>query len=120
MSPKPPETALWLAVMLLFLFGGAGGLVNAILTAQGWEMPRFDRLPTGGRIFSPLGAVPIGDVFGATLPLNFANLASALGIGIGGARLLTSEIDKRYEALARNELGSVVAQQAKQLTGEDR
>jgi hypothetical protein len=119
-------TTKW-AVSLVVAFGMVGGLFNALFTEQGLSLPGFDRLPDGHRIlrpgfignmltggvtaivlaglYSPLGAVEI-DAATTNLHLTIASLAGALLSGIGGARLLTQEVDKRYNDSTEKSLTS--------------
>lgn len=94
-----------------------GGLINALLADQGLIFPKFETL--GGHrilrpgfvgniliggvtaivlagLYSPLGAVEISAAQAPNLHLTIGSLAGALLSGIGGARLLTQEVDKRY------------------------
>jgi hypothetical protein len=118
------------AIALIIAFGMVGGFINAFLTDQGLTLPSVDRLPNGQKIlrpgfagnvaiggvaaiilaglYSPLGAVEIGAWPGPNLHLTIGSLAGALLSGIGGARLLTQEVDKRYTEFAAKDLeGSV-------------
>ncbi len=110
-------TILW-AVGLIVATGMVGGLINALLADQGLIFPKFETLTGGHRIlrpgfvgniliggvtaivlaglYSPLGAVEISAAQAPNLQLTFGSLAGALLSGIGGARLLTQEVDKRY------------------------
>lgn len=122
--------AIGYAIALIIGFGMVGGLINAFLTDQGLALPIIDRLPNGHRIwrpgfagnvliggvtaiilaglYSPLGAVEIGASASPNLHLTIGSLAAALLSGIGGARLLTQEVDKRYSDLTRENLASSV------------
>ena len=118
---------IW-AVGLVVGFGMIGGFFNALLTEQGLTLPGIDRLPGGHRIlqpgfignvltggvtaivlaglYSPLGAVEINAPQTANLHLTVASLAGALLSGIGGARLLTQEVEKRYSDPTEENLAS--------------
>ncbi|MGO9268037.1 MAG: hypothetical protein ACLQBA_24630 [Candidatus Binataceae bacterium] len=116
------------AVGLIVGFGMVGGFFNALLTEQGLTLPGIDRNPGGHRIlrlgffgnvvtggitaivlaglYSPLGAVEIDAAQPVNLHLTLASLAGALLSGVGGARLLTQEVDKRYNELTEKNLAS--------------
>ncbi len=56
-------------------------------------------------LYSPLGSVPIGTLPSATgHPLTLGSLAGALLAGIGGARLLTNEVDRRLAHVTEERL----------------
>lgn len=117
------------AILLIVGVGMVGGFINAFLTDQGFALPKLDRLPNGQRIlrpgfagnvvvgrvtavvlaglYSPLGTVEIGASNAANLHLTIGSLAAAL-LSIGGARLLTQEVDKRYTELTKENLASSV------------
>jgi len=110
------------AIMLaVFIAGALGGVVNALLTDNGFMMPRNEIVDESKHIFRPgyLGNILIGAVaalvswglyspYGAmqviggppampgqvTPGLTVFGLMGAILVGIGGARWLTSEVDK--------------------------
>jgi hypothetical protein len=106
-----------------------GGLINAVLADEGLTLPKFDRLPSGRRwrpgfagnvliggvtvfilaaFYSPVGSA---ELVVAPLPIvhvTIASLAGALVSGIGGARILTREVDKMYLEAAKGDTASVV------------
>jgi hypothetical protein len=103
----------WLPVILAFVAGAMGGILNALTTDNGFIFPKFASLPDGVRIWRPgmlgnlaVGAIaalvswalygpsaglPVGDFNAA---LTWAGFASAVLVGIGGARWLSAEVDK--------------------------
>jgi fructose-specific phosphotransferase system IIC component len=117
---------------MLLSIGGAGfigGLLNGLLAQDGFVLPKTDRLPNGQRIwrpgilgnavvgvvtavvlaglYSPLGAVPLG----GSLPnpvytLTIGGVAGALLSGIGGARLLANEVDRRFSNATKEQLAN--------------
>jgi hypothetical protein len=122
--------ALGWAIGLIVLLGMAGGLINAFLREEGLTLPKLDTLSNGQRIcrpgfagnviiggvtavilagpYSPLGTV---ELVGSTMPTVHVTLGSCAGAllsGIGGARILTQDVDKRYSAAASNDAASVV------------
>jgi hypothetical protein len=122
-------TTSW-AILLIVAFGMGGGFINAFLNDQGLTLPTIDRLPNGRKIwrpgfggnvliggvtaiilaglYSPLGTVEIGTSHLPPVHLTIGSLAAALLSGIGGARLLTQEVDRRYSELTRDNLASSV------------
>lgn len=105
---------VWMIVGLVFLAGCVGGLVNALLAGE-LKLPRVDET---ARVYRPgwIGNVVIGGVaavlfwglYGrfaevavigpqpaAVVSLTIAELLGALLTGVGGGRLLTSELDRR-------------------------
>jgi hypothetical protein len=123
--------AVWAVIGWIGVAGAIGGLLNALLASEGLVIARIEQLPGGGRIWRPgfignvaIGAVtavvlaglysPLGSVgLGSANPpgsatLTIGALAGALLSGIGGARLLTSEVQKRYEEVTRQNLGATI------------
>ncbi|MFL6237105.1 MAG: hypothetical protein ACJ76N_28505 [Thermoanaerobaculia bacterium] len=110
----------WGFLGLVVLAGALGGLVNALISDNGFLFPKNDTTSTGQKILRPgvLGNIIIGltaalvfwllntdaDTLGATLTLTTKTAKSfggAILAGVGGARLLTSEVDKRlFQAAA--------------------
>lgn len=109
----------WIAAFLAAFAGTLGGLVNAILTDNGFVMPKYADTADGGKILRPglFGNVAVGAIAaliswalygsGAGTPilstthvdLTWAGFAAAMMVGVGGSRWLTGEVDK---ALLRN------------------
>jgi hypothetical protein len=103
----------WLPALLALAAGALGGIVNALTTDNGFIFPQFAPVSGGGRIWRPgvignmvVGAIaalvswalygpaaglPVGDF---KAELTWAGFASAVLIGIGGARWLSAEVDK--------------------------
>lgn len=124
--------------VLIALLGGAGGVVNALLTDNGFALPRRETAG-GARILRPgfLGNIMLGavaavvfwglygpfaevnvvgedpraqpDVAGATREENgrfgetLSGFITAVVIGAGGARVITSEVDKKLLRAAAGE-----------------
>ena len=103
----------WTCALFITLAGGIGGVINAFLTDNGFPLPRRE-----GGIWCPgaISNVLIGafaafaswSFYGsgasvdlaheterAVLSLKFSALAGALLVGVGGARWITNEVDKR-------------------------
>ncbi|WP_327691102.1 hypothetical protein OG870_17410 [Streptomyces sp. NBC_00461] len=96
--------------------GAVGGIINALITDNGFIVPKMERgilrpgvfgnvvlgafaaLVTWG-LYGPLkdavliGTRPSGEV---TASLTVTALMGALLAGVGGARIITSEVDKRF------------------------
>jgi hypothetical protein len=116
------------ALLYLFLSGTGGGLVNALLVDRGLTLPKLDRLPDETTILRPgfignmlvggVAAVIIGGLYGslsmvdlsgtAAIHINFSALAAAGLTGVGGARVITQEVDKRYARETKRNLASAV------------
>ncbi len=129
---------LWM-LLAVFAAGGVGGVVNALMTDNGFALPRFEQATTGVNILRPgfVGNVIIGAVaaliswglYGplatyvvlgsddalktnssAAIGLSLASLVGAALIGIGGARWLTNEVDKNLlRAAASNAAGKAAS-----------
>jgi len=107
----------WVCALLVFAFGAGGGVLNALLTDNGFILPRRE-----SGIFCPgfLSNVLVGAfaafaswaAYGsgagvelarnasagsprAEISLTFSALAGAFIVGVAGARWITSEADKR-------------------------
>ena len=109
-------TTAWLIVLAVFAAGCMGGLVNAVLAGE-LQLPKLDgqagvyrpgwigNVLVGGvtglvfwGLYGPMSsAVLLGgtDPAAAVAMLRVSELFGALLSGIGGSRLLTSEVDKR-------------------------
>lgn len=116
---------------IVFAAGCFGGLVNALLVGE-LHLPRLDRrarvrrpgwfgnVVVGGAaalvfwgLYGPMaGAQIIGDGPPAHMALHVAELFGAMLSGIGGGRLLSSEVDRRVlrnENDALNQTKSILA-----------
>jgi len=124
-------------LLAIVVTGLLGGLVNAVIAQEGFVLPRMRNLPDGGRIWGPgfmgnaivgaatavvlagmqseLGAVIVLRSAGPSVgspdayTLNVHSLVGALLAGIGGARLLTAEIDLALQKLATRNLSDSLA-----------
>jgi hypothetical protein len=103
----------WLPVVLAFVAGALGGILNALTTDNGFIFPKFATVSDGARIwrpgalgnlivgaiaavvswalYSPSAGLPVGDF---RAELTWAGFASAVLVGVGGARWLSAEVDK--------------------------
>jgi hypothetical protein len=112
--------SLWLLGLIIAVAGGVGGVINALLSDNGFALPQYVNADTA-RIWKPgfLGNIIIGAaaafvtwglygrwageaIAGAapgSTPAKFyetlAGVTGALIAGIGGARVLTSAVDKQ-------------------------
>jgi amino acid transporter len=103
----------WTCALLIVAAGGIGGVINAFMTDNGFPLPRREAgIWCPGAIANVLigafAAFASWALYGsgasidlaheterAVLSLKFSALAGALVVGIGGARWLTGEVDKR-------------------------
>ena len=116
-------TIIWMLAAVAFA-GGVGGIANAFMTDNGFPLPRLEQ-SNGGAVLRPgfLGNIGIGGLaatvssglYGplATYPilgsgasatgqsawagigLSLASFVGAILVGVGGARWLTNEADKK-------------------------
>jgi hypothetical protein len=123
-------------IVTLIVAGAIGGLVNAFLAGEGFIVPRTETLADGNRIWKPgfLGNVFVGSVTafvlgglygplsqtivgnGATITINVGVIAGAVVSGVGGARLLTQEVENKLATATNKEMGKVVQNLAKTRT----
>jgi hypothetical protein len=122
---------LWKYMAIIFAFGAVGGVVNALLTDNGFILPKQEQqdstkiirpgflvnIFTGGiaalvswGLYGPFAAVFI---IGGTIDPNVAStglsLSSVIGgllVGVGGARWLTNEVDKKLLRAAASKAAS--------------
>lgn len=103
----------WTCALLITLAGGIGGVINAFVTDNGFPLPRREAgIWCPGAISNVLigafAAFASWSFYGsgasvdlaneterAVLSLKFSALAGALLVGVGGARWITNEVDKR-------------------------
>ena len=118
------QGSMWWMLVLIILAGALGGVVNAFLSDNGFLMPKSEQTTSGATVLRPgyfgnvlVGAVaalvswglygPLGSLLVAGTPealkanvspdkvgLTLASLVGAVLVGIGGARWLSSEVDK--------------------------
>ena len=127
-----------LLVVWIALAGAGGGFLNAIMATGGLILPHFETLERGERqfvlgflnnvfvgagaalilgfLYGPLGDLILGQGGNSASPLlTMRSLAGAGLSGIGGARLLTQEADKKYNQSSKESLARTVAN----LAGEE-
>jgi hypothetical protein len=118
------NVSMWIMFFIVLIAGAVGGAVNALMTDNGFLRPKMEKVDEKTSIFRPgyLGNILIGAVASVvswglygplspyyiigteqalaanalpeTVGLTLAALVGAIMIGIGGARWLTSEVDK--------------------------
>ena len=122
---------LWKYMAIIFVFGAIGGVVNALLSDNGFILPRKEE-QNNTRIIRPgflvnifIGGIaalvswglygPFAEVFiigGAIDPnvgrtgLSLSSVIGALLVGVGGARWLTNEVDKKLLRAAASKAAS--------------
>jgi hypothetical protein len=112
--------SIWILLLIICVAGAVGGVVNALMTNNGFVMPQRESTDVGS-ILRPgffgniiIGAIAAGISWGLYGPLannvvfgaaaltknsegagiSVSALVGAVLVGIGGARWLTNEVDK--------------------------
>jgi len=124
-----------LVMIYVFAAGAVGGIINALISDNGFVLPKKEtsdkisiirpgfsgNILTGGvaalvswGLYGPLAAVNIlkcktGDE--ASLSLTLSAIAGAVLIGVGGARWLTNEVDKKLLRATAAEAANAPASQ---------
>ncbi len=109
--------SIWTLILAVAVAGSVGGILNALLSDNGFILPRREQVDQGQIVrpgvianiligavaaivtwglYGPLTAAP---VIGATLSpeeysITLGALVGAIVVGVGGARWLTNEVDK--------------------------
>ena len=112
---------LWLLLVIVCGAGAIGGLINGLLTSNGILLPdmlEVDRLRIlrpgfignmvigmvaagiSWGLYGPLSTMPIFSAMPAAQGLTLSALVGAALVGIGGARWVTNEIDKKLLIMA--------------------
>lgn len=107
---------LWLLLVIVCAAGAVGGLINALLSDNGFLLPckqevnqAFILRPgflgnmvigmvaaaISWGLYGPLSTMPIFSALPAVHGLTLSALVGATLVGIGGARWVTNEIDKK-------------------------
>jgi hypothetical protein len=99
---------IWLALVVIFGVGLVGGLVNALIVDKGFRLPKKEGdlwLPgfLGSMFVSGIAAVVLWGLYSVvgrepirgSYTLTLSETVGGLLSGVGGARLLTAEVDKR-------------------------
>jgi hypothetical protein len=122
---------LWKYMAIIFAFGAVGGVVNALLTDNGFILPKKEE-KENTKIIRPgflvnifIGGIaalvswglygPFAEAFiiGGTIDhdvgsigLSLSSVIGGLLVGIGGARWLTNEVDKKLLRAAASKAAS--------------
>ena len=112
---------MWLLLVIVCCAGAVGGLVNALLSDNGFLLPckqEVDQLrilrpgflgnmligtvaaALSWGLYGPLSMAPIFSNLPATQSLTLSALVGAALVGTGGARWVTNEIDKKLLTVA--------------------
>lgn len=101
------------ALLIVALAGALGGVGNALLTDNGFIMPRTERLGAtsivrpgvvGNVLVGVIAALVLFGLYGpfadkgfsqTEIQVTFGVFAGAIVSGVGGARVLTGEVDRR-------------------------
>ena len=103
----------WICASLIATFGGLGGVVNALLSDNGFALPRKEfgvwcpgavsNILIGGfaafsswSFYGSGASVELADrSLRSVISLRFSALAGAFLVGVAGAKWITNEVDKR-------------------------
>ena len=103
----------WICASLIAIFGGLGGIVNALLSDNGFALPRRESGVWCPGVISNIligsfaafsswsfygsgASIDLADKsLRAVMSLRFSALAGAFLVGVAGAKWITSEVDKR-------------------------
>ena len=124
-----------MAVFYVLVWMGAGllgGLLNAYFAEEGLILPRYDTLPGGQRIlrpgfignvvvgavaaivltslYSPIGTLRIQTAMVERYDLTVGAVMGAFLNGLGGARLLTQEVGRRYDELVKRQMSAAISE----------
>jgi hypothetical protein len=95
----------WCCASLVSVFGALGGVVNAALSDNGLALPHTDKesgvwcpgaiLNVVVGAFAAFASWSLDESLRTVIGFNFSVLAGAFVIGVGGAKWISSEVDKR-------------------------
>jgi hypothetical protein len=137
------KMSLWILLLVVFLAGAVGGILNALMSDNGFFLPKWEPAGTN-RLFRPgfLGNMLVSGIsaciswglygpFAAVyilggparqtpeeaVGLTLSSLVGAVLIGVAGARWLTNEVDKTFLRAAASEAAIAKAspEKAKQI-----
>jgi hypothetical protein len=113
---------VWLAIVIIFGVGLVGGLANALMADKGFRLPKREGdlwIPgfLGSMFVSAITAVVLWGLYSVIgqepvtgeYTLTLSEVMGGLVSGVGGARLLTAEVDKRVLRQAAVSAAEVVA-----------
>jgi hypothetical protein len=123
-------SSVWIALLIICAAGAFGGLINALVTDNGFFLP-CEQHTNGTMIVRPgflgnvltgiaaavaswglygsFGSIELFHPLPATTSFTLASVVGAMLIGIGGARWLTNEVDKRLLRAAAAEAAAAPA-----------
>ena len=122
--------SIWILLLIIVGAGAIGGVVNALMTENGFVLPKEEKVDSGiivrpgflGNVI--IGGVAAGVSWGLYGPLAnkivfppspvtpgdtgiaLATLVGAVLVGVGGARWLTNEVDKKLLRAAATKAAS--------------
>lgn len=103
----------WICASLIALFGGLGGVVNALMSDNGFALPQkvsgvwcpgaITNILVGGfaafsswAFYGSGASIELADKsLRSVISLRFSALAGAFLVGVAGAKWITNEVDKR-------------------------
>ena len=121
---------VWIALGIISVAGALGGLVNALMTDNGFFLPCEQRSNdsiilrpgfvgnmligvvsalTSWGLYSSFGSVELLQPLPSSANFTLASVIGALLVGMGGARWLTNEVDKRMLRVAVTEAANAPA-----------
>lgn len=122
--------SMWLLLVIICVAGAVGGLVNSLLNANSFFLPCTEQVDhfrvmhpgflgnmligmvsagLSWGLYGPLSMTPIFSALPATQSLTLSALVGAVVVGIGGARWLTNEIDKKVLTVAASKAAAAPA-----------
>ncbi len=122
--------SIWLLLVIVCVAGAFGGLINALLSSAGFFLPciqQVDHLSIvrpgflgniligavaaglSWALYGPLSLTPIFSSLLATESLSLSALAGAALVGIGGARWISNEVDKKLLTVAASKAAAAPA-----------
>jgi hypothetical protein len=122
--------SIWLLLLIVCAAGAVGGLINGLLSDNGFILPRSEQLDQlsvlhpgflgnmligtvaaglSWGLYGPLSMRPIFSPLPVTESLTLSALVGAVVVGIGGARWITNEIDKKVLKVAASKAAAAPA-----------
>ncbi|MFL5698145.1 MAG: hypothetical protein ACJ797_13725 [Ktedonobacteraceae bacterium] len=122
--------SIWLLLLIVCAAGAVGGMINGLLSDNGFILPRTEQLDQlrivhpgflgniligivaaglSWGLYGPLSMTPIFSPLPVTESLTLSALVGAVIVGIGGARWITNEIDKKVLRVAASRAAAAPA-----------